>query len=96
MLVEMIVVLESNPAIGMLYTNYQVIDENGQVKGYSSRCKIPYSNKAQLLRGFMTFHFRLMHCFVYDQIGGFNLLFICTEDYNPCLKFLGSVRLFTC
>lgn len=84
-LAETIAVLETNPAMGMVYTNYRVMDESGQVKGDGSRCKIPYS-KARLLVDFMTFHFRLIRRSVYDQIGGFDPSFICAQDYDLCLK----------
>src|SRR6476620_1938006 len=63
---ETIAVLESNPAVGVVYTDYFNIDELGKVQGYGNRRHIPYSPD-RLLVDFMTFHFRLMRRSVYDQ-----------------------------
>jgi glycosyltransferase involved in cell wall biosynthesis len=77
--------LDAHPEVGWVYTNYQVIDENGQDKGLGNRCRIPYS-KDRLLVDFMTFHFRLLRRCVYDQIGGIDESFERAEDYDLCLK----------
>ena len=66
-LAETIAVLKSQPEVGMVYTNYLVIDEQGQVRGLGSRCQIPYSPE-RLLIDFMTFHFRLMRREVYHSV----------------------------
>jgi GT2 family glycosyltransferase len=82
---ETIAVLNSDPSIGMVYTDYRVIDANDAVKGYGRRCRIPYS-KDRLLLDFMTFHFRLMRRSVYDQVGGIDDTLEPAEDYDLCLK----------
>lgn len=84
-LTETKAVLDQQPEVGMVYTDYQVIDENNKIKGYGQRCRIPYS-KERLLTYFMIFHFRLMRRSIYDQIGGFNELFECCQDYELCLR----------
>ena len=71
--------------VGMVYTNYQVIDEIGKVRGIGSRCQIPYS-KEQLLVDLMTFHFRLMRRSTYEQVGGIDSSFQWADDYDLCLK----------
>lgn len=78
-------ILDTHSAVGMVYTNYLVIDENNQVKGPGERCRIPYS-KERLLVDFMTFHFRLMRRSVYDQVGGIATTFPRAQDYDLCLK----------
>jgi glycosyltransferase involved in cell wall biosynthesis len=84
-LTETVAILEQQPNIGLVYTDYIVIDENDAVKGYGNRCKIPYS-KEQLLLDFMIFHFRLMRRSVYDQVGGIDEAFMYCQDYDLCLK----------
>lgn len=80
-----VAILNTQPTVGMVYTNYLVIDEDNQVKGLGQRCHIPYS-KDRLLVDFMTFHFRLMRRSIYEQIGGVDPTLVC-EDYDICLKF---------
>jgi len=82
---ETVAVLDSDPSIGVVYTDYRVIDANDAVKGYGRRCRIPYS-KDRLLLDFMTFHFRLMRRSVYDQVGGIDDTLEVAEDYDLCLK----------
>lgn len=78
-------ILETKPEIGMVYTNYHVIDGNGRTKGLGNRHKVPYS-KERLLVDFMTFHFRLMRRSRFEQVGGINPTFPCALDYDLCLK----------
>ena len=78
-------VLESNPDVGMVYTDHFVINADGEVKGLGKRCSIPYSQE-RLLIDFMTFHFRLMRRDVYDAIGGFDGSLSSAEDYDLCLR----------
>jgi glycosyltransferase involved in cell wall biosynthesis len=82
---ETVAVLDSEPAVGVVYTDYRVIDANDVIKGYGRRCRIPYS-KDRLLLDFMTFHFRLMRRFAYNQVGGIDDTLEMAEDYDLCLK----------
>lgn len=84
-LAETVSFLDTHPKVGMVYTNYQTIDENNQVRGIGRRCQIPYSPE-RLLVDFMTFHFRLMRRSVYEQVGGVDPSFLMSEDYDLCLK----------
>ena len=77
--------LDTHPDVGMVYTNYQVIDENGTVTGPGSRCQIPFS-KDQLLLDFMTFHFRLIRHSAFVQAGGIDSDFPAAIDYDLCLR----------
>jgi glycosyltransferase involved in cell wall biosynthesis len=78
-------ILNHHPHIGMVYTQYRVINEHNQSQGIGTRCQIPYS-KHRLLTDFMTFHFRLMRRTVYEQVGGVDARFPCAMDYDLCLK----------
>lgn len=82
---ETAAILDTHPEVGLVYTDYQVIDENGQDRGLGRRCHIPYS-KDRLLVDFMTFHFRLLRRCVYEQVGGVDESFERAEDYDLCLK----------
>jgi glycosyltransferase involved in cell wall biosynthesis len=77
--------LEGDPGLGMVYTNYIEINEEGEKTSVGRRCSIPYS-KERLLTSFMTFHFRLIRKSVYDKVGGINTRFNTFEDYDLCLK----------
>lgn len=78
-------VLDSNPNVGMVYSDHLVIDVEGNVKGLGNRSRIPYSPQ-RLLVDFMTFHFRLIRREVYDAVGGIDLNLVTAEDYDLCLK----------
>ncbi|MBD1820994.1 glycosyltransferase [Cyanobacteria bacterium FACHB-DQ100] len=78
-------ILDEQSTIGLVYTDYHVVDADGQDKGLGLGCNIPYS-KNRLLIDFMTFHFRLLRRYVYDQVGGIDTSFEQAEDYDLCLK----------
>ncbi|OUC15243.1 MAG: filamentous hemagglutinin [Alkalinema sp. CACIAM 70d] len=78
-------ILDQQPQIGMVYTQYETIDENNCVTGLGRRCKIAYSD-LQMLVDFMTFHFRLIRRSIYEQIGGVDSSFPCAIDYDLCLR----------
>ena len=77
--------LNTHPEVGLVYTDYLVIDKNGKITGKGSRCPIPYS-KERLLRQFMTFHFRLIRRCVFEAVGGINASLEYAEDYDICLR----------
>jgi filamentous hemagglutinin family protein len=82
---ETAAVLDAHPATGLVYTDYLVMNERGEVTGYGNRCRLPYS-PAGLLRKFITFHFRLIRRTVFEQVGGINESFYLSEDYELCLR----------
>lgn len=82
---ETVAILDGHPSVGMVYTDYQLIDADGRTKGRGRRCRIPYS-KDRLLLDFMTFHFRLVRRSVMDQVGDINEDFKYAEDYDLCLR----------
>ncbi|MBW4692025.1 MAG: CHAT domain-containing protein [Lyngbya sp. HA4199-MV5] len=80
-----IAILSSQPAIGMVYTDYWDVDSDDRVLGYGQRCHIPYS-KERLLLDFMTFHFRLLRRSVFEAAGGIDDALDYVEDYDLCLR----------
>lgn len=78
-------ILDRHPDIGLVYSDYLVIDTQNQILGLGNRCNIPYS-KERLLIDFMTFHFRLLRRELYERVGGIDLNFRSAEDYDLCLK----------
>jgi glycosyltransferase involved in cell wall biosynthesis len=82
---ETAAILDAHPEIGMIYTDYLVMDAAGHVQGRGQRCQLPYS-KDLLLLCFMTFHFRLLRQTVFRQVGGINPSLPFAYDYDLCLK----------
>ena len=80
-----VAILDTHLSVGLVYTNYHVMNEQGQNRGLGYRCQIPYSSD-RLLLDFMTFHFRLMRRDVYEKAGGINTKFKRAEDYDLCLR----------
>ena len=80
-----VAVLAGRPDIGMVYTDYQTMDEAGTLSGYGHRCTLPYS-RDRLLLDFITFHFRLLRRSVYDSIGGIDDSYAYAYDYDLCLR----------
>jgi glycosyltransferase involved in cell wall biosynthesis len=80
-----IAILDTNPQVGMVYTDHWIVDAGGKDLGLGARCQIPYS-KERLLIDFMTFHFRLIRREIYDLVGGIDLNFPQAQDYDICLK----------
>lgn len=82
---ETVLFLNHNPEVGLVYTDYIVIDEEDTVKQYGTNCQVAYS-KERLLTEYMVFHFRLLRSSIYTQIGGFDPSFTYCQDYDLCLK----------
>ena len=82
---ETAAILNAYAEVGLVYTDYRIIDENGQDRGLGQGCRIPYS-KDRLLINFMTFHFRLLRRCVYNQVGGIDESFELAEDFDLCLR----------
>lgn len=78
-------ILDSQPQVGMVYTDHRLIDESGRNLGLGARCQIPYSPE-RLLIDFMTFHFRLIRREIYDKVGGIDVEISHVQDYDMCLK----------
>jgi glycosyltransferase involved in cell wall biosynthesis len=84
-LAETVPILDANPQVGVVYTNYLTIDENDCVGGEGELCKIPYSPE-QLLVDPIVFHFRLIRRSAYNNCGGIDPKFASAFDYELCLR----------
>lgn len=82
---ETATVLLAQPQVGMVYTDYWDVNDEGELLRYGHRCRTPYS-KDRLLLTFMTFHFRLLRRSVFDQVDGLNGSLDFVEDYDLCLR----------
>jgi glycosyltransferase involved in cell wall biosynthesis len=80
-----VTILDTQPQIGMVYSDHWIIDADGKVQGISAKCQIPYSPD-RLLIDFMTFQFRLIRREIYDLVGGIDLAMRYADDYDLCLK----------
>ena len=80
-----VAVLNAQPTVGMVYTDYWEMDAADRVLGYGQRCRIPYSPE-RLLLDFMTFHFRLLRRSVFEAVGGIDGSLDYVEDYDLCLR----------
>ncbi|MBE9075756.1 glycosyltransferase [Romeria aff. gracilis LEGE 07310] len=77
--------LNEEPDVGMVYTDYTDVNASGKPLGLGHRCAIPYSQD-RLLLDFMTFHFRLIRRSTFEQVGGIDPKFAYAPDYDLCLK----------
>jgi len=77
--------LDAHPDVGVVYSDYITMDEQGKLLGPGSRTKIPYS-KDRLLIDFMTFHFRLIRRELFSAVGGLDESMITGSDYDLCLR----------
>ena len=77
--------MHAQPALGMAYSDYVEIDENGQLLGPGQRCRTSYSAHALLL-DFMTYHLRLVREDAYRALGGFDPAMDVSTDYDLCLR----------
>lgn len=81
----MIPIIETNPSVGVIYSDYMAVSENEKEIGISRSAKIPYS-KERLLVDLMSHHFRIIRRSAYDEVGGIDPSFVCNYDYQICLK----------
>ena len=84
-LAETVPILDANPQVGVVYTNYLLIDEKDCVGGEGHLCQIPYSPE-QLLVDPIVFHFRLIRRSAYNSCGGVDPKFASAVDYELCLR----------
>ena len=82
---SMLAFMRARPQLGMAYSQYVEIDEDGEVLGLGGRCRTPYSPQ-RLLVDFMTYHFRLARTDAYRAVGGFDPAMDVSADYDFCLR----------
>ena len=81
----LVALMQAQPALGMVYSQYREIDSAGRHMGLGKRCMTPYSQQ-QLLVEFMTFQFRLIRRDAYLAVGGYDPATAYAEDYDLCLR----------
>lgn len=82
---SMIAFMQARPHLGMAYSQYTEIAEDGSTKGLGGRFRMPYS-PYQLLVDFMVYHFRLARTDAYLAVGGFDPAMDVSTDYDFCLR----------
>lgn len=81
----MLAFMQARPQLGMAYSQYTEIDEDGETLGLGGRFRTPYSPQ-RLLVEFMTYHFRLVRGDAYRALGGFDPSMDVSADYDFCLR----------
>ena len=81
----MLAFMRAHPQLGMAYSQYIEIDEDGAFLADGKRFLTPYSPQ-QLLVDFMTYQFRLLRSDAYRAIGGFDTAMGISPDYDLCLR----------
>ncbi len=82
-------VLQAVPAAGLVYTQYDEIDEDGKFLRQGMRFKTPYSREA-LNKNFMVFHFRLIRTEAYRLTGGISTDPGPIPDYEIVLRIANN------
>ena len=82
---SMLAFMAGQPALGMAYSQYVEIDEDGRELGLGTRFRKPYSPQALLL-DFMCHHFRLIRAEAYRAVDGYDGTLDESADYDLCLR----------
>jgi glycosyltransferase involved in cell wall biosynthesis len=80
---ETAAVLDSNPKVGLVYTDCYEVRGDSIELGW--RTSVPFSRE-RLLLWFMTFHFRLLRRKTFLRAGGIRANFPQCADYDLCLR----------
>jgi glycosyltransferase involved in cell wall biosynthesis len=86
-------VLDAQPQVGLVYTDYLEMDAAGTLGHRGSRCSIPYSPQ-RMLTDFMTYHFRLYRRSIAEQVGYFDRTIPCAPDHDFCLRMSEVTRIY--
>ncbi len=82
---SMLAFMHERPQLGMAYSQYVEMDEDGTLLAPGRRTGTPYSQQ-QLLVDFMTYQFRLIRVDAYRAVGGYDATLMDSADYDLCLK----------
>ena len=82
---SMLAFMRAQPQLGMAYSQYVEIDEDGKLLRPGQRCRMPYSPQ-NLLAQFMTYQFRLLRADAYRAVGGYDPAMAVSPDYDLCLR----------
>lgn len=81
----MLAFMAARPHLGMAYSRYVELDEDGALLKPGARTDTPYSPQ-RLLVEFMTYHFRLIRADAYRAVGGIDAAMRVSPDYDLCLR----------
>lgn len=84
--------MRRQPQLGMAYSQYLEINDDGMVLGEGQRFRTPYSAQRMLVE-FMTHHFRLIRMDAYRRVGGYDAAVDESADYDLCLKLSESCEI---
>jgi glycosyltransferase involved in cell wall biosynthesis len=90
---ETVKILESQPKVGTVYTDYLSVDETNSIKSHSDSPSVAYSEEL-LLTDFIISQFRLVRRSAYNQVGGINDLLPHCQDYDLFLKISETTEIF--
>lgn len=82
---SMLAFMRERPQLGMAYSQYVEVDQDGVLLAAGRRFLTPYSSH-QLMVDFMTYHFRLMRADAYRAVGGIDRDMPVAPDYDLCLR----------
>ncbi|MFT4178738.1 MAG: glycosyltransferase [Thermomonas sp.] len=89
---SMLAFMAAHPQLGVAYSRYVEIDEDGALLRDGKRFLTPYS-PLRLLVEFMTFHFRLIRTDAYRAVGGYDATMAESADYDLCLRLSERVAI---
>lgn len=89
---SMLAFMAARPMLGMAYSQYMEIDEDGALLKRGLRTDTPYSPQ-RLLVEFMTYHFRLIRAQAYRAVGGIDAAMRVSPDYELCLRLSERYRI---
>lgn len=82
---ETLAVMTTDPDLGIVYTDHNLMDARGVLLGRGPACATPYSPERLLVEQ-MVFHFRLFRREIYDDAGGVDPGFESAVDYDLVLR----------
>ena len=88
---SMLAFMHANPRLGMAYSEYVEVAEDGRYLAPGRRFQRPYSAH-NLLVDFITYQFRLIRAEAYRTVGGVDASMPVAYDYDLCLRLSERVE----
>ena len=88
---SMLAFMHANPRLGMAYSEYVEVAEDGHYLAPGRRFQRPYSAH-NLLVDFITYQFRLIRAEAYRTVGGVDASMPVAYDYDLCLRLSERVE----
>jgi CMP-N-acetylneuraminic acid synthetase len=83
-------ILDTNPQVGLVYPDYYLVDEGGEIEGIVRRKKIGQEVELLDLPALGACTMIRKECLL--EIGGYNEEFMCQDGYELWLKFIESFK----